>query len=175
MPGLSNSPDANPGTGGGAAASRPWWLGGLVVALGALCLYGASGLPQGARYAAIGPGLFVTLAGAGLVILGLMLLVQIARGERFEPQDAEDAAANVPADHKALAIAFAAAVVPIITMQPLGLPITAMISFVLVARALHSKRLVMDIVAGLALGIASWFLFTELGLQLGGFLPIAGL
>jgi putative tricarboxylic transport membrane protein len=163
------------GAGGGAAASRPWWLGGLVVVLGAICLYGASGLPQGARYAAVGPGLFVTLAGAGLVVLGLMLLVQIARGERFEPQDAEDAAADVPANHKSLAIAFAAAVVPIVTMAPLGLPITATVSFVLVARALHSKKLVTDIVAGFLLGCAAWFLFTQLGLQLGGFLPIAGL
>jgi putative tricarboxylic transport membrane protein len=146
-----------------------------VVALGCVCLYGASGLAQGARYAAIGPGLFVTVAGAGLVILGLLLLVQIARGERFEPQDSEDAAANVKADPKALLIALAAAIVPIVTMQRLGLPITAMLSFTLVARALNSKKLLMDLLAGFLLGTFAWFLFTRLGLQLGGFLPLAGI
>jgi putative tricarboxylic transport membrane protein len=143
--------------------------------LGCVCLYGASGLPQGARYAAVGPGLFVTVAGGGLVVLGLILLVQIARGERFEPQDAEDASGNERADPKALAFALVAAVVPVFTMEPLGLPITALISFVLVARAFGSRRILLDVVSGAGLGIAAWLLFTRLGLQLGGFLPIAGI
>ena len=38
---------------------------------------------------AIGPGFFPTAIGAGLVVLGLLLLVAVARGERFEPQEAE--------------------------------------------------------------------------------------
>jgi putative tricarboxylic transport membrane protein len=164
-----------PEGGGPAAVSRPWWLGAAVVALGCVCLYGATGLAQGARYAAIGPGLFVTVAGGGLVLLGVLLLVQIARGERFEPQDSEDAAGDVKADPKALAIALVAAVVPIFTMQPLGLPITAMLSFTLVARAFGSKKTLLDLVYGALLGIFAWFLFTRLGLQLGGFLPIAGI
>jgi putative tricarboxylic transport membrane protein len=175
---LSNSPESvSEDTGGdrARAASRPWWLGGAVVALGCVCLYGASGLPQGARYAAIGPGLFVTVAGVGLVVLGLMLLVQIARGEKFEPQDSEDATGAERANVKSLVIALVAAIVPIFTMEPLGLPITSMISFTLVARAFGSRRLMLDVVAGAVLGCAAWLLFTKLGLTLGGFLPIAGL
>jgi putative tricarboxylic transport membrane protein len=131
-------------------------------------------LPQGARYAAVGPGFFVSVAGGGLVLLGLILLVQIARGERFEPQDAEDTASSAKADPRALAYALVAACVPIFTMARLGLPITAMISFTLVARAFGSRRLVLDIVSGAILGAVAWLLFTELGLQLGKFLPIAG-
>jgi putative tricarboxylic transport membrane protein len=131
-------------------------------------------LPQGARYAAVGPGFFVSVAGGGLVLLGLILLVQIARGERFEPQDAEDTAANAKADPRALAYALIAACVPVFTMSRLGLPITAMISFTLVARAFGSQRPLLDIVSGAILGAVAWLLFTELGLQLGKFLPIAG-
>jgi putative tricarboxylic transport membrane protein len=145
-----------------------------VIALGCVCLYGASGLPQGARYAAVGPGFFVSVAGGGLVLLGLILLVQIARGERFEPQDAEDTASNAKASPRALAYALAASCIPIFTMAPLGLPITAMISFTLVARAFGSRRPLLDIAYGAALGVVAWLLFTELGLQLGSFLPIAG-
>jgi putative tricarboxylic transport membrane protein len=175
---LSNSSDAaapDNTTGDRAnAVSRPWWLGLAVIALGCVCLYGASGLPQGARYAAVGPGFFVSVAGGGLVVLGLILLVQIARGERFEPQDAEDAASNAKADPKALAYALAASCVPIFTIARLGLPITAVISFTLVARAFGSRRPLLDIVYGAALGIVAWLLFTELGLQLGKFLPVAG-
>lgn len=171
---MSNSPPGERDAGGGSAAPRPWWLAIAIMALGGVCLYGAAQLPQGARYAAVGPGLFVTVAGGGLVLLGLMLAVQIARGERFEPQEAEDAVVTARADPVALATALAAAVVPVFTMDPLGLPITAALSFTLVARAFGSRRLLIDAASGAALGVAAWVLFSRLGLQLGGFLPIAG-
>lgn len=179
MPGLSNNPkpltsSQNEGD-GVRAASRPWWLGVAVIFLGCICLYGTTSLEQGARYAAIGPGLFVTIAGGGLVILGMLLLVQIARGEKFEPQDAEDASGNEKANPVALVTAMAAAIAPIFTMEPLGLPLTAMISFTLVARSFGSRKPLLDVLYGAALGIASWFLFSRLGLQLGGFLPVGGL
>jgi putative tricarboxylic transport membrane protein len=180
MPGLSNRPETLTQSEGETegdgvrAASRPWWLGLAVIAMGCVCLYGTTSLPQGARYGAIGPGLFVTVAGSGLIILGILLLVQIARGEKFEPQDAEDASGDEKANPVALATALAAAIVPIFTMDPLGLPITATLSFTLVARAFGSRRIIVDLVAGAILGSAAWVLFTRLGLQLGGFLPVAG-
>jgi putative tricarboxylic transport membrane protein len=178
MPGLSNSPETAPASneegGGASAASRPWWLGIAVVALGGVCLYGTTSLQQSARYSPIGPGLFVTAVGIGLVVFGLILLVQIARGERFVPQDEEGASGRTRADPVALLTAFAAAFIPIFTMDPLGLPITATISFTLVARAFGSRHIVIDIIAGAILGSAAWLLFTRLGLQLGGFLPVAG-
>jgi len=143
--------------------------------MGGLWLYGASALPQGARYAAVGPGLFVTIAGLGLVILGVLLMVQIWRGERFEPQDAEDAAANSPMDKRAFLTALVAVALPVLIMQPLGMPLTATLAFALVCRAFGSKRLVMDILIGAALGSIAWYLFTQLGLQLGRFFPPLGL
>lgn len=160
--------------GGQRPASRPWWLGIAVIALGGVWLYGGLSLPQSSRYAAVGPGLFVTLIGAGLVILGGLLLLQIGRGEQFDPQEAEDAAGNEKANHVALLTAFAAAVIPIFTISLFGLPITAMISFTLVARSFGSRRTWLDIIYGAALGTFAWLLFTSLGLQLGSFLPVAG-
>ena len=157
-----------------SARPRPWWLAIAVIMIGALCLYGAAGLPQGARYAGVGPGMFVTVVGAALVILGIILGVQIAQGEEFVPQDAEDAAGDVPPDFRAFATAMAAAFAPVLLMEHFGLPLTAMVSFALVARAFGSRRLVVDLVTGAILGVAAWFLFSQLGLQLGGFLPIAG-
>ncbi|MCT8989723.1 tripartite tricarboxylate transporter TctB family protein [Chelativorans sp. SCAU2101] len=158
-----------------AAVPRPWWLGGLVVALGCLCLYGAFSLPQVARYAGIGPGLFVTLVGSGLVLLGLLLLIQIAQGETFTPQDTEDASGSEKANLTALLTALAAATVPVLTMRALGVPLTALLSFTLVARAFGSRRTMIDIATGAILGSLAWFLFTRLGLQLGGFMPFAGI
>lgn len=144
------------------------------MAMGAIWLYGASQLAQGARYAAVGPGLIVTIAGAALVILGAILIYQIWRGETFFPQDAEDADSSASMDKAAFATALLAAAVPIVTMVPLGLPATATISFMLVARAFGSRRWALDLVCGAILACLAWYLFSRLGLQLGRFFPPLG-
>lgn len=110
--------------------------------------------------------------GAGLVILGILLLIQIARGERFEPEGAENVNAELPMDKKAFATALTAIILPALIIETLGLPITAMLSFTLVALALGSRAIVANLASGLVLGCASWFLFNWLGLQLGDFLPL---
>lgn len=77
-------------------------------------------------------------------------------------------------DKRAFFTVLVASIIPAMAMQPLGLPLTAALSFMLVARALGSNRVVLDLISGFILGAVSWFLFSELGLQLGGFLPVAG-
>jgi len=177
---LSTEANASPENKGGDGQSvplsqrRPFWLALAIVAIGGIWLYGAAGLPQGARYAAVGPGLFVTIAGLGLVLCGVLLAIQIARGERFEPQDAEDAAAAAPMDRRAFIIALVAVAIPVVGMPYLGVPITATISFALVARAFGSKRLLLDIAIGAVLSVVVYFLFTRLGLQIGSWLPLLG-
>ena len=155
-----------------SAPARPFWLGLLVMALGGVWLYGAASLQQTAQYAQIGPGFFLTIIGIALVVLGGMLLVQVARGEQFAAQEAEDAAADAPADTRALLTAVAAAAVPILTMRHLGFPLTAMLSFALVARAFGSTRPVLDLLIGIGLGAFAYFAFIKLGVTLGGFLPL---
>ena len=156
------------------ASARPWWLGIAVILMGCVCLYATTTLPATAQYAAIGPGMFVTVAGGGLVLLGILLLIQISRGEQFAAQDTENATGDMPMDKPAFFTAVAATIVPALTMETLGLPITAMIAFTLVARAFGSKKTVIDLITGAILGGLCWFLFSRLGLQLGGFLPVAG-
>ena len=155
-------------------ASRPYWLGIGISLIGAVWLWGASSLPQGARYAAVGPGLFVTMAGLGLLILGAILVVQIARGETFEPQDAEDASGDQPMDKRAFLTALLAVFLPVATAKTIGLPIVASISFMLVARAFGSTRWWLDLIIGLVLCTAAYVLFTRLGLQLGRYFPPLG-
>lgn len=151
---------------------QPWWLGLVVILLGAICIYASSSLTLGARYAAIGPGMFVALVGIGLVALGVLLLVQMARGTAF---DEEERALDPGMDKGPFLTVLLAAIVPSLTMERLGLPLTAAIAFMLVARALDSRRTGWDIVTGFILGSACWVLFSRLGLQLGGFLPLAGI
>jgi putative tricarboxylic transport membrane protein len=153
---------------------RPWWLGLAVIAIGGLWLYQGQSLPQLGGYAALGPGFFVSVIGGLLMICGVTLLVQIARGETFNPQDAEDAEAESKASWPAFFYAAAGCSVPLLTMIPLGFPLTAMFSFALVTRAFGSKRIVMDSAIGLVLGIICWVGFSKLGVSLGGILPLAG-
>ncbi len=153
---------------------RPWWLGLAIIGIGAVWLYEGSSLPQLGGYAALGPGFFVTLIGIALIGLGATLLVQIARGEDFQAQDSEDAEASIPASWRALTLAAAAAALPLLTMEPLGFPLTAMASFALVTRAFGSRRIVFDCLIGLVLGAVCWLGFMKLGVNLGGAFPPAG-
>ena len=152
----------------------PWWLGLAVIFIGAVCFYASAELAATAQYAAIGPGLFVAAIGLGLMGLGVLLLIQIARGEVFEPDEAENAVPGQVMDKRAFFTALLAAVVPALSIEVLGLPLAAMLSFMLVARAFGSRRLVSDLVVGFVLASLSWFMFGWLGLQLGGFFPLAG-
>lgn len=154
-----------------SVASQPWWLGLAVILFGGICLYASSTLSLGAQYAAIGPGLFVALVGVGLVLLGVLLLIQMRRGTAF---DDEERAQDPGMDKAAFFTALLACVIPALAMESLGLPLTAAVAFMLVARAFGSRRIVLDLVAGVVLGAACWYLFSRLGLQLGGFLPLAG-
>ncbi|MBK4217321.1 tripartite tricarboxylate transporter TctB family protein [Paracoccus caeni] len=155
--------------------SRPYWLSVIVIGLGLVCLWGGLSLPAASRYAGIGPGAVPTFIGAVLVVLGLLLAIQIYRGEPFEAQGTENADPNLPMNLRAFLLALVAAGLPILTLKSFGLPLAAMVSFALVARSFGSTRLGWDLLTGLILGLLSWFLFDRLGLQLGGLLPLAGI
>ncbi|TEA70365.1 tripartite tricarboxylate transporter TctB family protein [Allopusillimonas ginsengisoli] len=151
---------------------RPWWLGLAVIAIGLLWFFQGRSLPQLGGYAALGPGFFVTVIGGLIVLLGVILLVQIARGEQFTPQDTENAEANAAVSWPSLFYAAAAAAVPLLTMQRLGFPLTAMFSFALVTRAFGSRRIVFDCLIGLVLGVICWIGFSKLGVNLGQIMPL---
>ena len=164
---------ATPPDGAGRPRSRPWWLGVAVIAWGLVWLYGALSLPQAATYAVVGPGFFPAVIGAGLVLLGILLLVAVGRGERFEPQEVEDADATRRPSGAAFWMTVAAGVVPVFLIRPLGFPVAATLTFALTARAFGSRRLLLDLGVGLLLGTACWLLFSRLlGLSLPGFPPL---
>jgi putative tricarboxylic transport membrane protein len=106
--------------------------------------------------------------------LGIVLTIQIGRGERFEPQATEDMTPDAPMSRSGFLLAATAAAVPLATMQPFGFPITAALVFTLVARAFGTRRILHDLAFGLILGSGCWYGFRSLGVALGGFLPLAG-
>lgn len=153
---------------------RPWWIAAGTAGWGAIVLWKAAELPQFDQYAGIGPGMFPTVVGAVLVLLGLILALQIHRGVRFEEQEAEDVAEDHRVSHGALVIAAAACALPMLTMKHLGFVLTCTGCFVLVAAAFKSRSHVKNAVIGLVFSLVCWWLFRKLGVQLGGILPVAG-
>jgi putative tricarboxylic transport membrane protein len=151
--------------------ARPWWLPGGIVGFGLVLLYGSSQLGQTDTHSHIGPGLFVTIIGIALVVLGIALGVQIARGASFAPSECEDAEADGPMKVGPFLTAVAATAAPLVLMQPAGFPVTAAVVFAGVARAFGSERLVLDLVTGAVLGTLAWFFFAWLGVNLGPFFP----
>ena len=176
---MSSPTAAVPGPGppsvGERPPSRPWWLGVAVIALGLVWLYGALSLPQAATYAVVGPGLIPAVVGAGLVVLGALLLVAVARGERFEPQETEGADVMRLPSRAAFWTTLAAGLVPVLLIRPLGFPVAATVTFTLTARAFGSRRLLLDLGVGFLLGVGCWLLFSRLlGLALPGFPLLQG-
>jgi putative tricarboxylic transport membrane protein len=166
------APVSPPGT-GGQRPTRPWGIGVAVALFGLVWLYGALSLPQSATYAIVGPGLFPAVIGGGLVVLGALLLLAIARGERFEPQETEDADVTRAPSRAAFWTTLTAGLLPVLVLRPLGFPVAAALTFALTARAFGSRRLLLDLGVGFLLGLACWLLFSRLlGLALPGFPPL---
>lgn len=154
---------------------RPWWVGVAIMLLGALWIYGSMGLSQLSSIAVIGPGVFVTLIGLGLVACGATLVFQMVRSADGMAAPAEDGAETVPFRPAPFVVALIAIAAPIVLMTRVGFPLTAALVFAGVTYAFGSRRPVMDLLIGAALSVTSWFLFHWLGVDLGGFFPLLGI
>lgn len=154
---------------------RPYWVAASTVGFGAIVLIKAAELPQFDQYAHIGPGLLPTVIGAGLVLLGVILALQIRAGVPFEEQGAEDLNDSHSVSYRALGLAVVACALPMLTMKPFGFVLTCTGCFVLIAAAFKSKSLILNLVLGLGFSALCWWLFRKLGVQLGGILPIVGI
>jgi putative tricarboxylic transport membrane protein len=150
--------------------SRPWWLGLALAIMGALWLNGARGISSTTNYIGLGPAAIVLAVGLGLLVLGVLLILQALRGE-FAAVDHE---AEAPPSRTGFLLALAGVAIPLLTMRWLGFPLTAMLAFALVTHGFGSRRTALDLGIGFVLGSAAWLGFSRLGISLGGFLPLIG-
>src|SRR5215204_2998785 len=125
---------------GEAAVHRPWWLGLAVVALGGIWLYVGLSFGETHNISGVGPGLAVTLIGAVLVFLGVLLLIQMGRGISLETEAPELLDTHPEDRRKAALVAFAATAAPVLLIEQIGFPLTAAVVFAGVARAFGSRR-----------------------------------
>src|SRR3546814_1331917 len=110
----------------------------------AVWIYGSTKLSQFSSSALVGPGVFVTLIGVGLVLSGAVLVFQMVRSPPTLG-GAEDGAETSPFRPPAFLTALIAVAAPIVIMKPLGFPLAASIVFSGVTFAFGSRRLFMDL------------------------------
>jgi putative tricarboxylic transport membrane protein len=153
---------------------RNWGLPLLAAACGGAMLAEGLSLPLVAQYSGLGPGFVVAFVGAALLLLAGVLGLQILRGTSFEPEEAEGVDLQAPVSTSGLGLAGAGVLLPLAVIPWLGFALGAGLAYACITRAFGSTKPVRDVLAGLALAAATWFLFTRLGVQLGPFLPFMG-
>jgi putative tricarboxylic transport membrane protein len=157
-------------------ARRPsrWGLPAGVLILGAVLLHEATDLPLTQAYAGIGPGFFVLAIGLVLTALGLALGYQVMKGTTFEPEETEGADISRPMSWTGFLTAAAGVFLPVALVGYAGFPVGGAVAYALVTRAYGSKRPLADAAIGFVVASITWFAFTKLGVQLGGFFPPGG-
>ena len=138
---------------------------GGVLAIGALVLGGSFFLPTGGGYAQVGPGVVPRIVGAGLIVIGAMLLREAFTGG-FRGVD-EEAERKLPLDWPAFAWVSAGIVAYGLLVEPAGFVIASTLLFVLVARGFASRRWLPNAVIGVILAAVVFAIFNYgLGLTL---------
>ena len=145
-------------------------LAAFVLGLGLFVAVETALLRTGPGYAAIGPKLFPGLVAAGLLLVGAALLYEARAGVVAHP-------AGFELDLPPPLMVSAGLVLQMLLMRPAGFVLATTVLFAAVARALGSRRLVLDLAVGLVLCLGAYAAFTwGLGLNLpaGVLAPVLG-
>lgn len=135
-------------------------LGGGVLVLGIFVAVETTQLRVGPSHATVGPTLFPYLIGAGLLIIGALLLYQAFFGHVAHER-------GIELDFVAVGSICIGLVLQILLIERLGWIIATSLLFTIVARAFGSRRLLVDLAIGLALAVISYVIFNwGLGLNL---------
>lgn len=137
-----------------------------VLALGAMVVIVGLQIPRGGGYAAVGPGAFPIVVGAGILLLGLILVLRttvIPDHDLARRVAAEEAATNWP-DVGFVALALVAYA---LLLKPLGYVVATAVFLPVAARILGGRRPVRDLLAGIAFAFVLYYGFTRfLGVRL---------
>jgi putative tricarboxylic transport membrane protein len=138
--------------------------------LGVLVLVDAARLPVSvSQRGPVGPKALPVVVGALLVVTAVLLVRDVLRGGRGEPEGGEDVDLSHRSDWRAMILLSAAFLANIALIERAGWPVSGAVLFFGCAYALGSRRYVRDALIALALSIGTWYLFA-LGLGIG--LPV---
>jgi putative tricarboxylic transport membrane protein len=145
--------------------ARPSWagpraVGGALLAIGVVALVATFSIPGRDPWALTGPRLFPLIAAAALIVLALGFLVRTfvrpdAELGVFAAREAADTEWRVPVLVGVSLLVYAQA------MEPVGYLLASAVFFPVVAWILGSRSHVRDAVAGVALSLGVYTLFTQ--------------
>ena len=137
----------------------------VLVAIGSFVIYDTQGITETQGYAQVGPRLFPYLIGTGLTLCGAVLGWHALNGGWRNV--ALDQPGHGAPDWMAPAIISGGIVLHMVLIGWAGFIVASTLMFLLIARGFGSKRSVRDLVVGLVLAVAAYFVFTKaLGLRL---------
>lgn len=133
-----------------------------VLALAATILWQAGTIPS-PPYAQLGPRVAPYIVGAGLAVLGALLLAAAATGRwRAEPED------DTPVDLRSLGWLGCGLVLNVVLIEPLGFVVASTLLFAFVARGFGSRRWARDALVGFVLALLAFLGFEKLlGIHVG--------
>ncbi|MEW1838864.1 tripartite tricarboxylate transporter TctB family protein [Nonomuraea angiospora] len=126
----------------------------------------AFAIPQGEGYQAVGPRAFPLLVGVGLAVVSIVGVVQAFRpGPPPATSDTVDVGVGEASEKPhwpSVLLLIGSLAAYALLLVPAGYWQATTAFFVAVARVLGSRRLVRDVLVGLALALATYFLFDRL-------------
>lgn len=137
-----------------------------VVILGGVILTQVSRIGTGAGYIVVGPRVFPTAIGLGVLVLGLLFLL---RTTFVLDKDlvAEVVTEEATTDWTTTILSLLSLVAYASLLRPLGYTIATALFFPVIGRILGSTRLRRDIIVGITLGLVIYLAFTRvLGVRL---------
>jgi putative tricarboxylic transport membrane protein len=141
-------------------------IAGLVAALGIYVVWEARGIRVLPVHSRVGPRVIPYLVGAGLIVLGIWLAIEILTGRDTRPVDeAEDVDLSQPTDWRCMVIIAAALLVYLYLLERAGFVIASVVLFVGAAFGMGSRKLVRDVAFAVVLSYGIYWIFTE-GLSL---------
>ena len=145
---------------GGGRATGEVLLGIALIVAGLLFFWGTSEIHVAPSYSKVGPRVFPFAISFGLVLLGVLYLLESWRGVQTPPD--EHTASNWP-----LFIIGAAIVLDALLFEWLGFILSSTLLFLLVAIGFGSRTYLRDVVLGFALAVVAYVTFVHgLGLSL---------
>ena len=141
-------------------------VGGFVLLLGLLTLYGAYAVPSSPLYAQVGATAIPIVVGAFLSVLGILLCLVALRGGWT--QGLEEMRDAPPVNWRSLALIFAGLAVQVALIDWLGFVISATIQYVLVCAAFGSRNPLRDLLIGVVVCLLAYLGFDRLlGVNIG--------
>ncbi len=144
---------------GGVVDKAQYGMAAFLVAAGGYVLYDASTLEKAFADQPVQPYALPYVVGAVLMLLGILLGMATARGNRPESEEGEDIDLSHGTDVRTVGLLVAVLVANIVLIDLLGWAITGALLFAGAAGVLGSRSHVRDLAVGAALSVGTWYGF----------------